>query len=253
MREGDVVKRKTLLREVYQAIRLWPKAGRPWTRKMLVSANVAALTRSFVVAPTGFEPVFEARSRRRAARSDPCLLHRPRLVRFLDLGSRPMINQSSVTPAYRATASRYSIGGLIRALSYLLTAFCGAFSAFPKSTWLTGPRVSRSRRAIASQSTNALGLWLLLGMLDKNILIAHITFCGSQPVPLSKTPRRRASAVSDFGRRAPSNATQRAALRRRPRQPYTMPAPLRRGESIPLCRPRGHDRPPTSDRHDRPH
>jgi len=58
MREGDVVKRKTLLREVYHAIRLWPKAGRPWTRKMLVSANVAALTRSFVVAPTGFEPVF---------------------------------------------------------------------------------------------------------------------------------------------------------------------------------------------------
>ena len=46
MREGDVVRRKTLLREVYREIRLWPKTGRkPWTRKVLVAANVDALTR----------------------------------------------------------------------------------------------------------------------------------------------------------------------------------------------------------------
>ncbi len=59
MRDGDIVKRKMLLREVYHTIQLWPKVGKPWTRKILVSANVAALTRSFVVAPTGFEPVFQ--------------------------------------------------------------------------------------------------------------------------------------------------------------------------------------------------
>ena len=54
MREGDVVRRKTLLREVYREIRLWPKMGRkPWTRKVLVAANVEALTRFFVVSPTG--------------------------------------------------------------------------------------------------------------------------------------------------------------------------------------------------------
>ena len=54
MREGDVVRRKTLLREVYREIRLWPKVGRkPWTRKVLVAANVEALTRFFVVSPTG--------------------------------------------------------------------------------------------------------------------------------------------------------------------------------------------------------
>ncbi len=61
MHDGDIVKRKMLLREVYHTIRLWPKVGKPWTRKILVSANVAALTRSFVVAPTGFEPVFSVR------------------------------------------------------------------------------------------------------------------------------------------------------------------------------------------------
>jgi site-specific DNA recombinase len=60
MREGDVVRRKTLLREVYQEIRIWPKAGaKPWTRKMFVAANLDALTRFWMVAPTGFEPVFQ--------------------------------------------------------------------------------------------------------------------------------------------------------------------------------------------------
>ena len=55
MREGDVVRRKTLLREVYREIRLWPKMGRkPWTRKVLVAANVEALTRFFVVSPSGY-------------------------------------------------------------------------------------------------------------------------------------------------------------------------------------------------------
>ena len=35
MREGDVVRRKTLLREVYQEIRIWPKTGaKPWRRKV---------------------------------------------------------------------------------------------------------------------------------------------------------------------------------------------------------------------------
>ncbi len=59
MREGDVLRRKTLLREVYQEIRLWPKTGsKSWTRKVSVAANLDALTRAFVVAPTGFEPVF---------------------------------------------------------------------------------------------------------------------------------------------------------------------------------------------------
>ena len=54
MREGDVVRRKTLLREVYREIRLWPKTGRkPWPRNVLVAANVEAFTRSFVVSPTG--------------------------------------------------------------------------------------------------------------------------------------------------------------------------------------------------------
>jgi len=60
MREGDVLRRKTLLREVYQEIRLWPKMGsKTWTRKVAVAANLDALTRAFVVAPTGFEPVFQ--------------------------------------------------------------------------------------------------------------------------------------------------------------------------------------------------
>jgi hypothetical protein len=60
MREGDVVRRKTLLREVYQEIRIWPKGGaKPWTRKVFVAANLDALTRFWVVAPTGFEPVFQ--------------------------------------------------------------------------------------------------------------------------------------------------------------------------------------------------
>lgn len=59
MREGDVVRRKTLLRNVYREITIWPKTtGRPWTRKVLLAANLEALTRSFVVSPTGFEPVF---------------------------------------------------------------------------------------------------------------------------------------------------------------------------------------------------
>ena len=56
MREGDVLRRKTLLREVYQEIRLWPKTGaKAWTRKVAVAANLDALTRALVVAPTGFE------------------------------------------------------------------------------------------------------------------------------------------------------------------------------------------------------
>jgi site-specific DNA recombinase len=60
MREGDVVRRKTLLREVYQEIRIWPKTdSKPWTRKLFVAANLEALTRFWVVAPTGFEPVFQ--------------------------------------------------------------------------------------------------------------------------------------------------------------------------------------------------
>jgi Resolvase, N terminal domain/Recombinase/Recombinase zinc beta ribbon domain len=59
MREGDVVRRKTLLREVYQEIRIWPKtATKPWTRKVFVAANLDALTRFWMVSPTGFEPVF---------------------------------------------------------------------------------------------------------------------------------------------------------------------------------------------------
>src|SRR5262249_10147955 len=60
MHEGDGVRRKTLLRHVYQEIRLWPKTGsKPWTRKVEVVANLEALTRAFVVPPTGFEPVFQ--------------------------------------------------------------------------------------------------------------------------------------------------------------------------------------------------
>ncbi len=60
MRDGDVVRRKTLLQEVYQEIRLWPKtAAKPWSRKVVVAASLDALTRTFVVAPTGFEPVFQ--------------------------------------------------------------------------------------------------------------------------------------------------------------------------------------------------
>jgi len=36
IREGDIVRRKTLLRKVYREIRLWPKMGRkPCTRKVL--------------------------------------------------------------------------------------------------------------------------------------------------------------------------------------------------------------------------
>jgi DNA-binding transcriptional MerR regulator len=58
MREGDVVRRKTLLREVYQELRIWPKtATKPWTRKVFVAANLDALTRFWMVSPTGFEPV----------------------------------------------------------------------------------------------------------------------------------------------------------------------------------------------------
>jgi hypothetical protein len=57
MREGDVVRRKTLLREVYREIRLWPKTGRkPWTREVLVAASGEALTRFGVVSPRRFEP-----------------------------------------------------------------------------------------------------------------------------------------------------------------------------------------------------
>ena len=33
--------------------------GVPWTRKVAVAASLEALTRAFVVAPTGFEPVFQ--------------------------------------------------------------------------------------------------------------------------------------------------------------------------------------------------
>ena len=54
MREGDVVKRKTLLRNAHQEIRLWPKTGtKPWTLKVFVAANLEALTPFFVVSPTG--------------------------------------------------------------------------------------------------------------------------------------------------------------------------------------------------------
>jgi hypothetical protein len=50
LRGRDVVKRKTLLRNAYQEIRLWPKTGaKPWTRKVLVAANLETLTRLFVV------------------------------------------------------------------------------------------------------------------------------------------------------------------------------------------------------------
>jgi hypothetical protein len=57
MRQGDVVKRKTLLREVYREIRLWSETGRkPRTRKVLVAADVEALTRFLVVSPTGSTP-----------------------------------------------------------------------------------------------------------------------------------------------------------------------------------------------------
>ena len=49
MRESDVVRRKTLLREVYQEIR----GSKPWTRPVLVTANLETLTRAFVVSPTG--------------------------------------------------------------------------------------------------------------------------------------------------------------------------------------------------------
>jgi hypothetical protein len=60
MREGDVVRRKTLLREFYNEIRIWPKtATKPWTRKVFVAANLEALTRFSMVAPTGFESVFQ--------------------------------------------------------------------------------------------------------------------------------------------------------------------------------------------------
>jgi hypothetical protein len=53
MREGDVVRRKTLLREVYHEIRIWPKTGtKPWTRKVFVAANLEALTR-FCGVPDG--------------------------------------------------------------------------------------------------------------------------------------------------------------------------------------------------------
>jgi len=52
MRDGEVVRRKTLLREVYRALRLWPRTGsKPWTRKVEVEANLDTLTRAFVVAP----------------------------------------------------------------------------------------------------------------------------------------------------------------------------------------------------------
>jgi hypothetical protein len=54
MREGDVVRRKTLLREVYQELRIWPKrATKPWTRKVFVAANLDTLTRFWMVSPTG--------------------------------------------------------------------------------------------------------------------------------------------------------------------------------------------------------
>ena len=57
-------------RPVHVDVRLaaapWPRNVReletlllnPWTRKVLVAANLEALTRAFVVSPTGFEPVF---------------------------------------------------------------------------------------------------------------------------------------------------------------------------------------------------
>ena len=54
MREGDVVRRKTLLREIYQELRIWPKtATKPWTRKVFVAANLDTLTRFWMVSPTG--------------------------------------------------------------------------------------------------------------------------------------------------------------------------------------------------------
>jgi hypothetical protein len=54
MREGDVVRRKTLLREVYQELRIWPKtATKPWTRKVFVAANLDTLTRFWMVSPMG--------------------------------------------------------------------------------------------------------------------------------------------------------------------------------------------------------
>jgi hypothetical protein len=54
MREGNVVRRKTLPREDYQEIRIWPKTGaRPWTRKLFVAANLETPARSWMVSPTG--------------------------------------------------------------------------------------------------------------------------------------------------------------------------------------------------------
>lgn len=59
MREGDVVRRKTLLGAVYREMRLWPRTGaKRWARKVMVVAHLEELTRAFVVSPTGFEPVF---------------------------------------------------------------------------------------------------------------------------------------------------------------------------------------------------
>ena len=52
-----MVRRKTLLREVYQELQIWPKtATKPWTRKVFVAANLDTLTRFWMVSPTGFEP-----------------------------------------------------------------------------------------------------------------------------------------------------------------------------------------------------
>jgi hypothetical protein len=52
MCEGDLVRRKTLLRNVYREMRLWPKAGTPWRRRLGVMANVDELTRAILVSPT---------------------------------------------------------------------------------------------------------------------------------------------------------------------------------------------------------
>ena len=56
MRRGDVARRKTLPRNVYREIRLSPTpGGKPWTRCVVVTANLDALTRFWLVSPTGYK------------------------------------------------------------------------------------------------------------------------------------------------------------------------------------------------------
>lgn len=57
MREGDVLRRRTLLRSLHREIRLGPRTGgKPSTRRVRVTAKLETLTRSLVVSPTGHVP-----------------------------------------------------------------------------------------------------------------------------------------------------------------------------------------------------